>query len=206
MNGRKNLSANQIADQDITIHPQAFVFFDKKTGTRRFEVKANADGGLPVDQIASLLAVQCVMRGQTPKDFGVLIAAGEDLLGGLEKHAEKLIQHFQMVQTPVRLTRREREVLHEVLQISSNRDIAEKAHISVRTVKFHVSSLLAKFGVASRMELMRKTIGWLSEKENSTEPGIPLLVANQKTRNIRESGNAGNGRVHANGLERRSCR
>ena len=206
MNGRKNLTVIQNADPDFTIHPQAFVFFDKKTGTRRFEVAANADGGLPVDHVASLLAVQCMMRGQTPKDFGVLVAADEDLLDGLEKHADKLIQHCQILQSQVRLTRREQEVLREVLQISSNKAIAEKVNISVRTVKFHVSSLLAKFRVASRMDLMRKTIGLFSEERNSNEPGVPLLVADPEPRSIHESGNANPGRVHVKGLERRSCR
>jgi DNA-binding CsgD family transcriptional regulator len=202
MIGQKNLTVIDGAEQDFTIHPQAFVFFDKRTGTRRFEVKANADGGLPVDQVASLLAANCVMRGQSPSDFGVLVAAGEDLLGGLEKHAEKLIQLCQMFQSPIRLTKRQREVLHEVLQISSNKDIAEKVHISVRTVKFHISALLAKFGVASRMELMRKTFNLFSEEKSCTESLIPQLVVNPAPGSIQESGNHGNGRIQPNCSEK----
>jgi DNA-binding CsgD family transcriptional regulator len=202
MNGQKNLTVIDSAGQDFTIHPQAFVFFDKRTGTRRFEVKANADGGLPVDQVASLLAANCVMRGQTPRDFGVWVAAGEDLLGGLEKHAEKLIQRCQMFQSPIRLTKRQREVLHEVLQISSNKDIAEKVHISVRTVKFHISALLAKFGVASRMELMKKTFNLFSEEKSRTEPVIPPLAENRVPGSIQESGNHGNGRIQPNCSEK----
>jgi DNA-binding CsgD family transcriptional regulator len=202
MIGQKNLTVIDSAEHDFTIHPQAFVFFDKKTGTRRFEVKANADGGLPVDQVASLLAANCVMRGQTPRDFGVWVAAGEDLLGGLEKHAEKLIQLCQMFQSPIRLTKRQREVLHEVLQISSNKDIAEKVHISVRTVKFHISALLVKFGVASRMELMRKTFNLFSEEKSCTEPVIPLLVPNPAPGSIQERENLGNGRVQPNCSEK----
>ena len=202
MIGQKNLTVIDSAAQEFTIHPQAFVFFDKKTGTRRFEVKANADGGLPVDQVSSLLAANCVMRGQSPRDFGVWVAAGEDLLGRLEKHAEKLIQLCQMSQSPILLTRRQREVLHEVLQISSNKDIAEKVHISVRTVKFHISALLAKFGVASRMELMRKTINLFSEEKSYTEPVIPLLVADPAPGSIQESANAGNEQVQPNRPER----
>ena len=94
MNGRKSLTAIRSTDQTFTIHPKTFVFFHKKTGTQRFEVKANADGSMPVNHVARLLAVHCVMRGQTPMDFGVVVTAGEDLLDGLGLRAEKLIQRL----------------------------------------------------------------------------------------------------------------
>jgi predicted ArsR family transcriptional regulator len=38
----------------------------------------------------------------------------------------------------------------------ANKEIACELNLSERTVKFHVSSLLAKFKVHSRMELMRE--------------------------------------------------
>jgi DNA-binding CsgD family transcriptional regulator len=204
MNGRKSLITIHNSDQDFTIHPKAFVFFDKKTGTQRFEVKANTNGSLPVNHVASLLAVQCVMRGRRPQDFGVAVAAGEDLFTGLETLTEKLIQDCKVFQSPVQLSRREREVLHEVLQVFSNKEIAEKVHISVRTVKFHVSALLAKFGVASRMDLMRKTIDFFSEEINSTEVAIPLHLADLKVRATLGGGHAGDGRLNLTCLERRS--
>jgi DNA-binding CsgD family transcriptional regulator len=204
MKGRKNLTTIHGVDQHFTIHPKAFVFFDRKTGTQRFEVKANTNGSLPVNHVASLLAVQCVMRGRRPRDFGVAVAAGEDLLSGLETLTEKLIQDCQMFQSPVQLSRREQEILHEVLQVFSNKEIAEKVHLSVRTVKFHVSALLAKFGVASRMDLMRKTVDFFSEQRNSAEAAIPALVAEPKLKGSQGSGNAGDGRVNLASLERRS--
>jgi DNA-binding NarL/FixJ family response regulator len=204
MKDRKSLRTLHSIDHDFTIHPKAFVFFDRKTGTQRFEVKANTNGSLPVNHVASLLAVQCVMRGRRPQDFGVAVAAGEDLLSGLGTLAEKLIQDCQMFQSPVQLSRREREVLHEVLQVFSNKEIAERVHISVRTVKFHVSALLAKFGVASRMDLMRKTVDFFSEQRNSAVAAIPALVAEPKLKGSQGSGNAGDGRVNLTCLERRS--
>ena len=204
MKGRKSLTAIHSAVHRFTIHPKAFVFFDRSTGTQRFEVKANTDGSLPVDHVASLLAVQCVMRGRRPQDFGVAVAAGEDLLGGLGTLTEKLIQDCQIFQSPVQLTKREKEILQEVLQVFTNKEIAEKVHISVRTVKFHVSALLTKFGVASRMDLMRKTVDLFSEERNSTEGVIPRLVADPKLGDSLRGGNVGDGRVNLTGLERRS--
>lgn len=58
---------------------------------------------------------------------------------------------------------REREVLECVLEGSSNKQIADRLHISERTVKFHVSNLLAKFQLKSRQELIRHCISYASE-------------------------------------------
>jgi DNA-binding NarL/FixJ family response regulator len=47
---------------------------------------------------------------------------------------------------------REREVLKLMIAGLRNRDIAARLYISERTVKFHVSNILAKLEVASRSE------------------------------------------------------
>ena len=57
-----------------------------------------------------------------------------------------------------RLSRRENEVLAGVVDSLSNKEIAERLHISERTVKFHVSNLLSKFGVARRSDLMLRSL------------------------------------------------
>ncbi|HXH50489.1 MAG TPA: response regulator transcription factor [Terriglobia bacterium] len=53
-----------------------------------------------------------------------------------------------------RLSSREREVLECLLKNLSNKDIAKKLSITERTVKFHVSNLLAKFNVRRRVDLI----------------------------------------------------
>jgi DNA-binding NarL/FixJ family response regulator len=50
------------------------------------------------------------------------------------------------------LTSREREVLAELAQGRSNREIARTLHVSEKTVKAHVSSVLAKLGVQDRTQ------------------------------------------------------
>jgi DNA-binding NarL/FixJ family response regulator len=66
--------------------------------------------------------------------------------------------------SPAELSRREQEVLSGLLENLANKEIADRLHISERTVKFHVSNLLAKFGVRRRADLIllcfqRRTAG-----------------------------------------------
>jgi DNA-binding CsgD family transcriptional regulator len=55
------------------------------------------------------------------------------------------------------LTAREREVLRMMADGDANKEIAWKLAISENTVKFHVASILAKLGAATRTEAV--TIG-----------------------------------------------
>jgi DNA-binding NarL/FixJ family response regulator len=50
---------------------------------------------------------------------------------------------------------RETEVLAAVAQRLSNREIAQRLFISVRTVESHISALLRKLHAADRSELIR---------------------------------------------------
>ncbi len=52
------------------------------------------------------------------------------------------------------LTRREQEVLNDLLENFSNKEIARRLRISERTAKFHVSNVLAKYGVRRRADLI----------------------------------------------------
>jgi DNA-binding NarL/FixJ family response regulator len=52
------------------------------------------------------------------------------------------------------LSRREEEVLAALLEDLANKEVADRLHISERTVKFHVSNLFTKFGVRRRADLI----------------------------------------------------
>lgn len=54
----------------------------------------------------------------------------------------------------IHITAREKLVFDELVRGSSNQEISDIVHISVRTVKFHVSSLLKKFHVRNRYEFV----------------------------------------------------
>jgi DNA-binding NarL/FixJ family response regulator len=105
-------------------------------------MRAGAAGFLykDVDPDALVRAVRSVYDGNTvlaPEAAGSLVRAGarSAAVAGLDA-----------------LTAREREVLAQVAEGRSNREIARLLHVSEKTVKTHVSSVLAKLGVADRTQ------------------------------------------------------
>lgn len=61
------------------------------------------------------------------------------------------------------LSERELEILRLVIDGASNREVAEKLHLSQNTIKFHVRQLLEKAQVANRTELATRAVhqGWV---------------------------------------------
>jgi DNA-binding CsgD family transcriptional regulator len=133
-----------------------YFFYEKNTGVAHFNVEAGPDGQFPVEQAAGLLAMHCMVRGQSPNDYIVMVPAENDFLEGLKEKADKLLQAGRSAGSSVKLTRREDEVLGGIMRSLANKEIAADLNLSERTVKFHVSSLLAKFRVRGRLELVRE--------------------------------------------------
>jgi DNA-binding NarL/FixJ family response regulator len=100
-------------------------------------MRAGASGYVykDVDPAALATAIRAVHAGHIllNPDVAGLLAAGD-------------------APVPAKLTVREREVLAEVARGRSNREIAHALHLSEKTVKTHVSSVLAKLGLADRTQ------------------------------------------------------
>jgi DNA-binding NarL/FixJ family response regulator len=91
-----------------------------------------------VDPDALVRAIRAVHDGHlllAPEAAGMLMRSAGWSWGGMEA-----------------LTSREREVLAELTKGRSNREIARALHVSEKTVKAHVSSVLAKLGVQDRTQ------------------------------------------------------
>ena len=128
-------------------------------------VQAGAQGyllkGAPRDELFQ--AIRVVHSGGSPLQSAVaarLIRAIRKDDGGSPKgersattpHPSSLIPH----PLPEPLTDRELEVLRLLAHGRQNKEIAAALGISERTVKFHVSAILAKLGVGNRTEAVGK--------------------------------------------------
>src|SRR5437016_6778304 len=152
-------------------------FYEKNAGGSHFQVEATLDGRFPLDQAASLLAMHCMVFGQSPSDYVVMVSAENDALRGLTEKAEKLLQAGHSVSGHVKLTHREEQVLGGIMRSLTNKEIAASLNLSARTVKFHVSSLLAKFRVRGRMELVHE-----ATRQTAGSISMPLAIATRETR------------------------
>jgi DNA-binding NarL/FixJ family response regulator len=111
-------------------------------GLETLAVQAGAAGFLykDVDPDALVRALRSVHDGHTllaPEVAGALLRSGTAAPAARGIGA---------------LTGREREVLEQIAQGRSNREIARLLQVSEKTVKTHVSSVLAKLGVADRTQ------------------------------------------------------
>jgi len=166
---RRSVQVHAVRPTQPAVAREKFFFYEKSTGVAHFQVEADSDGRLPVEQAAGLLAMHCMVRNQTPADYIVMVAVEAHHLEGLDEKAQKLLEAGRSVKSHVKLTRREEEVLSGVMRSLANKEIAASLNLSERTVKFHVSSLLAKYKVRGRMELVREAAQYAT-------PSLPVSV------------------------------
>jgi DNA-binding CsgD family transcriptional regulator len=161
-------------------------------------VKATEDGNVPVEWAAGLLAMHCVVRGQQPCDYRVLVVPSEGLPDPVSARASELLEASRAtLGSPAKVTRRESEVLECVLKHKSNKEIGNVLNLSERTIKFHISSLLAKFGARDRVDLMCKAaVGLLpsSAAPPDTLFGFPMRATMPETEEHESDEQAGHNR------------
>lgn len=155
--------------------PDVLVFSERRSGASRFQVELNGDREAAIDRAASLLALGCMARGELPTDYAVWVPADDSLIERVITQAEELLHLGRSLSCSIPLSPREGEVLKELLRNRVNKEIADRLSISVRTVKFHVSSLLAKFGVGSRWDLIQKAQHMLGTRQLPDDlPAAPV--------------------------------
>jgi DNA-binding NarL/FixJ family response regulator len=112
-------------------------------------LQMGAKGLLTYEQVREQLptALPLVATGGFWVPRAVLSGFVESILGGQNSRN-------QMVISSANLSLREHEVLGSLLENMPNADIGSKLNVTKRTVKFHVSNILSKFGVRRRADLI----------------------------------------------------
>ncbi|MBN1311899.1 MAG: response regulator transcription factor [Anaerolineae bacterium] len=98
-------------------------------------------------------AIGYLLKDTEPEELNAAIraaAAGQVQLS--PRVAQRLMQEVHAPDNPEELTPREQDVLQLLAQGLSNREIAAALVIGEKTVKTHVSNILAKLGVPSRTQ------------------------------------------------------
>ena len=100
------------------------------------------------------------------------VAAGESLLDSrdVERVRNRMLDTEQDPRL-AGLTKREREILAELAQGRTNREIAATLHLAEKTVKNYVSNLLAKMGMATRTAAAVYAARQEHGQENDNDPG-----------------------------------
>jgi DNA-binding CsgD family transcriptional regulator len=159
---------DRVAEERSGEKSNMFVFYNKNTGAAQFRAEALAGEQDSIERAAGLLAIQCLVRGQDPDNFVVLVPAEGSVTDRLVNRAKELLHEGRSIAGPAPLSPRQKEILQSVVRNKANKEIASHLNITVRTVKFHISSLLNKFDVQSRGELARKASSLLGIAETET--------------------------------------
>lgn len=127
----------------------------QETRVRYPNVKTAIMSGVATSEIARD-ALQLGASGYFPKSIPVqtLVAGIKQILGGdayLEIPPDTKPQGFETAKN-YNLTKREVEILRALSAGKSNKEIAQSFGLKLVTVKFHVTNIIAKLGVANRTQ------------------------------------------------------
>jgi LuxR family maltose regulon positive regulatory protein len=100
------------------------------------------------------LLYKAASRGIMPSYTGKLLAAFSPSRQAYKKAAGEIVEP---------LSSREMEVLQLIAEGLSNKEVADKIYLSLRTVKWHATNIYAKLGVKNRTQAVAKarTLGIL---------------------------------------------
>lgn len=97
-------------------------------------------------------AVGYLLKDEAPEVIVAAVRAAARGEGYFSPSVAAKVAAWARGERPGRLTERELEVLRLLAEGRSNKEIAEALGVTVRTVNFHVSNILKKSGVTSRVE------------------------------------------------------
>lgn len=144
-----SVSAARIAEFDLSDRAVLLLTDDREDAQSLLRVGARTWGVLSLSAAEGEL-----LAGVRAVGEGLWVGAA-GLVSGLMRDAGR-VKLTGGESLPEPLTAREKEVLQQMAQGLANKQIAASLGISEHTVKFHLSSLYAKLGAASRTEAVRR--------------------------------------------------
>ena len=171
-----------LVEESVALHDLARLGFASVVASRLAQVAPRIEGDLAAARASHARALAdgdpsgLEAAGQAFEAMGALLLAAEAAAGAAtcwreagstrqaadaERHAVALTARCERARTPAlaslttppALTRREVEIVRLAGDGRSNRDIAERLHLSVRTVESHLQRAYAKLGISSRADL-----------------------------------------------------
>src|SRR5579863_3506113 len=99
---------------------QYFLIWEIPTRIVRFCVPTDGDGNMPIEQIATMLAIHCLALNRQPEDFEVLVAP-QCLPPNVTERARQLLAAGYSIGSDVEFTPAERAVLDGVIGNLANK-------------------------------------------------------------------------------------
>jgi NarL family two-component system response regulator LiaR len=104
-------------------------------------------------------AIGYLMKNVSTHELEAAILAAKDGKMTLSPEAaQALVRAMQHATETELLTGREKEILKLMVEGLNNAEIAERIVVSLSTVKYHVSNILAKLGVDNRVSAIAQAI------------------------------------------------
>lgn len=123
-------------------------------------VLADPSDEQPAIELLQLGAAGCALKSDRAEEFlhGVRVMSAGNTWVSSSVARSLLWQHAHPPQPAAdELTEREEEILHLLTSGLSNKQIAQKLYLSVRTVEVHLGNIYSKLGVRSRLEAAMRT-------------------------------------------------
>jgi DNA-binding NarL/FixJ family response regulator len=100
----------------------------------------------------------CLQLLENSREIGKLSKKLEDDSPSLrdEMKMDKMISNMKVSQDKAAMTRREKDIVMQLIGGKTNREISEELHIDEKTVKNHLWKTYKKLGVKNRTQLLHR--------------------------------------------------
>jgi len=117
---------------------------------------------------------ECKVDAYLDKQSGIeeTFKAIEEVLGG-RTYVDYNIQEMLEIESWMKASRREKEIISELISGLTQKEIAAKLYISPKTVEVHIRNLFTKFKVKNSTELVAKYVKYINANRENLEDTIP---------------------------------